>query len=213
MKTKEQNTNTMKTTNNTIATLVNQVKDLQSEQNVIRQYIQEQKKELMAKVRKSLENEGLDLEPKQENHDDIYLPVDSNNQIHIRITSGNFQVHLPCVYKTATAHIQSVIYGVFAKYGEELLDIQLDMIKETSLYKWECRIDLEKAVAEHLFSELLSTGSVMVGRESWTMTEGVRGRYNLTDRNGETKSYFKDKVIQTLMDCARTLTSELLQVK
>ena len=211
MKTKEQNINTMKTTNDTIAKLVNQVKNLQAEQNGIRQYIQEQKKELMAKVRKSLENEGLDLLPKQENHDDIYIAAHYNNLTRIYISSGNFVVQINCVYKTPTAHIQSVIYGVLAKYGEELLDIQLDLIKETNLYKQECRMDLNKAVAEHLFSQLLSTGSIQVGRESWTMTEGVRGRYNLTDRNGETKSYFKDKVIQTLMDSARDITHQLLK--
>lgn len=210
MKTKEQNINTMKTTNNTIATLVNQLKTLQAEQNGIRQYIQEQKEELMAKVRKSLENEGLDLEPKQENNNDIYIVGDFNNQIRICITNGNFRVDLPCVYKTATAHIQSVIYGVFAKYGEELLNIQLDMISETNLYKQECRMDLEKAVAEHLFSELLSKGSVEMGHYSWTMTEGVKGRFNLTDRSGETKSYFKDKVIYTLRDTASYLTKQML---
>lgn len=203
----------MENTNNTIATLVNQVKNLQTEQNVIGQYIQEQEKELMAKIRKSLENEGLDLLPKLENHDDIYLPLDSNKKIRICIESGNFRVNLPFVYGTPTAHIGGVIYRVLAGYSEELLDIQLDMIKEISLFKSECRIDLENAVAEHLFSELLSTGEVMVERESWTMTEGVRGRYNLTNDNGDTKSYYKDKVIQTLMDSARNLTHQLLQVK
>ena len=192
----------------TIKPLVKKVQDIRTEANSIRQTINQNQEKLMDAVRACLLAEGCELQPKNPHYTDIFFSDERN--MSISLSEGNFRLSFPSVWKTPNARIQNIVYGVLAKFGDELMDIQLDIIQENNLEKLEARMDLERSTAEMFFSELQSQGSLQVLNGNWSMTKGERGRYNLTFPGGDTKSYTKDKVIQYLMDTAKKYTWDLL---
>lgn len=202
----------------TIETLLSEITTNKTRVEDLQSSITTQVNHLMSNVSTELIKEGVSLEYR-ERHNTIEIPVNQWQSINIRFNTGGayFMIDTPNTHKNVSASLQVKIYKVLSMFENELTDIQLDLIEQSNIERWETENELVNAITEDMFNHLSLTGELNLPYKKYTMTKGNRGRYNLTETASEdlgswslTRSYFKSQVIDELRYHARLKMNEML---
>jgi hypothetical protein len=204
----------------TIETLITDIKKNTEKSNNLRMSITQQKENLMGKVRIALEKEGLELQPKWHNDNDITIGNDLHRNIRVSFTGGNFRVDFPPIYKQPNAHIQFVIFAVLAKFQDEVMDIQLDIVNDTNMDRQDGKMELIDMIADNMVSSLLEGNCIQADSKSYKYIETIKGRIVVkitkiimygNEPESETKSYFPSKLKDIFRSSAHKKADTLIK--
>lgn len=204
----------------TIETLITDIKNNTEKSNNLRMSITQQKENLMGKVRIALEKEGLELQPKWHNDTDITIGKDIHRNIRISLGGGNFRVDFPIIWKEPNAHIQFVIFAVLAKFQDEVMDIQLDIVNENTIERNDGKNELVDMITDKLVASLLEGGKIKVDGKSYEYVETIKGRVVVNinkivmygnETQTETKSYFPSKLKDIFRSSADKMADTMIK--
>jgi len=205
----------MKTQTQNKQTLIETIKNKKQAADELKHSIHEQQVSLIKKVVKELRDLNIDCSNRE---GDLRIDLslsEFHQSIHqtgtIHLSNGNFQVSFPPIVRTLNYTIQSSVYSILSKFVIELGDIQMDMVSEYELDRWDDTYELERLVSEELFNQLETEGVLEVGNSTYHLSKGVKGRYNFTLPSGETKSYYKNDITKCLLHHSRLLVNELVK--
>lgn len=195
-------------------TLINKIKTNRIKTKELEHSIHQQETNIMKMVSDELTTLGI---PHDYRKGEKYLNINPtgewilNREIRISFGGGNFHIQFPHIINQMNCYFQIQVFKILSKFENELTDLQLDYL---AMYECKDRNDvweLEQIVNEELFNKLETDGVLKVNGETYKMTKGEKGRYNITFPYGYTKSLFKTNILDKLLHETKDVVRVLVQ--